>query len=176
MGVSKYETNVRPYLDAIHSWRAQGATLETIAGNLQISKRSLMEYQKSHAELREALETSVSIANARVAGAMFTAAIGHTVTVRETTIETGGRVVTREREIYYPPDTKAAAMWLYNHDSGFSPERAIAERMAAKREAEDAQKTTGGVIQIPAINREGYEAEKQRELERLKAEEAEADG
>ena len=176
MGASKYEKHVAPYLDAIHSWRAQGTTLETIAENLQISKRSLLAYQKDHPELKQALETSVSIANARVAGAMFTAAIGHTVTVRETTIESGGKTVTREREIYYPPDTRAAAMWLYNHDSGFSPERAIAERLAAKREAEDAQKTTGGVIQIPAINREGYEAERQRELERLKAEETEADG
>lgn len=51
---SKYDTNVKPYLEKIKEWRKVGATVENICETLDIPQSSFYEYLKKHKDLAEA--------------------------------------------------------------------------------------------------------------------------
>ena len=56
MRPSKYETHVKPRLDEVKEWRAQGWSLEKIADALHITKSTLCLYQKDYSEFSDCLK------------------------------------------------------------------------------------------------------------------------
>ena len=55
---SKYDTNVKPYLDKIAEWKRNGATNAQIAERLDISIDTFCEYLKAHSEFSEIIKKS----------------------------------------------------------------------------------------------------------------------
>ena len=53
---SKFEQNVKPYLEQIMEWRKVGATIENICDVLNIGRSTWHEYEKKHPEFRDAVK------------------------------------------------------------------------------------------------------------------------
>lgn len=53
---NKYETNVRPYLAKILSWRRDGVTIKQIADTLNVNRTVFYRYRKKYDELDTILE------------------------------------------------------------------------------------------------------------------------
>jgi len=53
---SKYETNVKPYLDLVKSMRIDGHTEEQIYERLKVGKTAWYEYKAEYTELADALK------------------------------------------------------------------------------------------------------------------------
>lgn len=164
---SKYNEVVVPMLDKIRAYAAQGKTRADICHDLlhdQITTKSLRRYAVEHPELKAALAEGQATAAGRMADSLFRAGEGFHYEETRTTYDEEGNikeVVVYKR--YAKPDSRAAHLWLINMDrenwttDGKQPQQA------------DDAAAGGGIIQIPAIDAAGFEAERQAELARLEA-------
>lgn len=74
---SKYETNVKPYLDDIKKWKKGGATDEQICKALDISESSFYEYKNKYLEFSEVLRTGALWTDLDLSGALYKRAMGY---------------------------------------------------------------------------------------------------
>ena len=118
MRKSKYETQVLPRLDIIEGWARNGLTLDDIAHNLGISKTTLVKYEKSHEELKKAIENGREIADIRVENALYRKACGfysqETKLIKVKNADGEEHVEEHVFDAYHPPDTTAIIFWLKN--------------------------------------------------------------
>lgn len=95
-----------------------GATDDEIADDFGISVRTLNRWKKKHKEFWQSLTRGKRRADARVATKMFERACGYEHPETKFFVVKNGKdkeeVVERETVARYPPDTKAAAIWLSN--------------------------------------------------------------
>lgn len=75
----KYETNVKPYLHLIPSWRRDGMTEAEICKKLDVSHESLNKYKKLHLEFFEAIKKGKEEIYAKVQSSFFKACQGYFV-------------------------------------------------------------------------------------------------
>jgi transposase-like protein len=92
-----------------------GATQEEVAARLGITSRQLRTWRAQYPELRDAMDAGNDVFDTRVERALAERAIGFYETWEEEKFNpvTGRKELLVHRE-YYPPDTKAARIWLTN--------------------------------------------------------------
>lgn len=141
----KYERVVQPKLLVIEGWARDGLTLDQIAGNLRISKTTLIKYRGEHNELMNALKSGKEESDTAVVNALFRSAIGFSYT--EEMITPQGRVV--EVHKFQAPSTTAQIFWLKNRRP---------EQWRDKREVEH-----GGTISLADVLLRADELEDEHE-------------
>lgn len=120
MQKSVYETKIAPRLRDIKTWIGDGFTVEEIAKNLGISRKTLYNHSKNHPELRSLLDDR-SEANEKLYGAMMKAALGYIATDQEIMKEEDpeGRIIKRIIKSYkraVGPNVSAIHLLLKNWD------------------------------------------------------------
>lgn len=99
VGVPSYETHVEPQLDRILVWRADGLTIEDIAGLLGITKRVLHNYANRHPELAKVLDHSKVKLLTDLEHSLYQRALGLTnITEEELTEERIYNKITKQYE------------------------------------------------------------------------------
>ena len=115
----KYRPN---FADLAHKFALLGAKDVQIAGFLNVSLGTLMEWQRLYPEFAGMLAQGREQADAEVACALHSRAIGysHPATkfwLAKTKDSNGGESVEIVEKVYvehFPPDTKACETWLFN--------------------------------------------------------------
>ena len=123
---NKYETHVRPYLEAVKAWCRKGATEESISKKLGVAYSTFRRYKEEHKELTEALMTSKALADSEIENALFRKAKGYNAEIKKTFkckeeyYDDKGRKCTREvlrtstDEVHVAADTQAISFYLKN--------------------------------------------------------------
>ena len=110
----------------LKGWARNGLKDKLIANNMGITAKTLYEWKNKYSDIREALKKGKEPADIEVEDALFKAAIGYYVTVKEPikvktkkqlkdkgTIEEE-HVEFIEKETYIPPNPTAIIFWLKN--------------------------------------------------------------
>lgn len=124
---SEYEERVKPYIKEISEWVKQGATLEQICKELEISKSVMCKYKNQHEELKDAFKKSRKVFVAELRGELARLAFKHTLsTVKIYTKkdETGQEVTYKEKtEKEVDGDIAALHLLLKNYDDDWFENR-----------------------------------------------------
>jgi len=107
------------------SLASRGCTDIEIAEAMGVSRKTISEWKYiTHADgtrvlssFGEALANAKEAIDSQVENALFKRACGFSVSEREQYTEDGKRKV-RLKERHFPPEVRAAEMWLYNRQSG----------------------------------------------------------
>lgn len=95
-----------------------GVTDDQMADVFDIDQATLNRWKKKHSDFCESLTRGKIIADAEIAHSMFERAKGYQHKETKFFVVRDGKdsekVVTEETVMQYPPDTKAAAIWLSN--------------------------------------------------------------
>src|SRR6516165_6754431 len=110
---AKYDAASAP--EVARALAQAGATQEEIASTFGITSRQLRTWRAQYPELRDAMDAGNDVFDTRVERALAERAIGFYETWEEEKFNpvTGRKELLVHRE-YYPPDTKAARIWLTN--------------------------------------------------------------
>jgi len=95
------------------NYAALGAKESKIAELLNISHSTLSRWRKIYPQFDHAIRCGYDIANAEVETALYQRAVGYKHPDVHISNHKGDITVTDITK-YYPPDTKAATIWLYN--------------------------------------------------------------
>lgn len=111
----KYESHVEPYLEDIFEWLKKGYTDISICEQLGISQDSWIKYKEQYSDLSELYARARAHRNALVMNKMFEKAIGYEHDDLFIA-QYQGQIVEKPIKKYYPPDEKAADLFLRNND------------------------------------------------------------
>lgn len=110
----------RPDADpqAVRKMLADGKTIEECAAYLKISKSTLYEWIKEHAEFSNAVDEGQEAAINQVEKSLFQRATGYSVKAEKLIVvsqgKDGSEVERHSLVEHYPPDTNAAKFFLIN--------------------------------------------------------------
>jgi hypothetical protein len=115
--ISKYNTNVKPFLDKIFEWKKEGCTERIIAKRLGIDHKTFIRYKKKYSDLLDVIVEGEQNFLYEVEKALYRRALGYEFEETETIIHKNGdkentKVVTRKK--YYPPSDVAIFFTLTN--------------------------------------------------------------
>ena len=117
---TKYDTNVRPYLDRIPKWRRQGMTEEQICKKLDVAVSTFSVYKNKYMELMEALKKGKEELIEELQDSLYKRALGYEYEEIKEFIEKDEKGNSKvKREIYkrvMHPDVGAIAFALKNLD------------------------------------------------------------
>lgn len=116
---SKYETNVKPYIENIKHWKKGGATNEQICEALEIGTSAFYDYKNKYSEFAEAFEVSNKFTDLELSGALYKIATGFEYQEKKQYIkddpESGKRTTYTEITTkYQAPNPTAIAMYKRN--------------------------------------------------------------
>lgn len=105
-----------------------GSTDKEIATTLEVQDTTLHRWKREYPEIVTALKAGRDEADARVADSLYRRALGYkhkAVELKVVSLPDGGGSVVEKVDVvkHYPPDTKAASLWLRNRKSKFWKER-----------------------------------------------------
>lgn len=140
-------------LKAIAGWARNGLTMEQIAKNIGISRKTLNAWINKYPEIEKAVRVNRERADLIVENEVFKRAQGYTVTVKKQMkircdkIQNGVKIsveelVPVEEEVHIPADVKAQVFWLSHR----KPE----EWGKNAEEQEDATETRS-IVEIPGV-------------------------
>ncbi len=114
--IPEYDPNFHP--NEVYELCLLGSTDKEISEDFGISKSTLNRWKKEHEEFWDSLTRGKRRADAKVARGMFERATGYEHPETKFFVVKDGKdsekVVKEETIARYPPDTKAAAIWLSN--------------------------------------------------------------
>lgn len=117
---SKYETDVKPYLEEIRKAVEAGATVEEIAKAFGISQSTIYKYKSTIKEFSDAFARGREKVVIDIKAALLKKALGfefqETKTVGRKDKEGENIVLVEKYKRYSPPSETAAAMLLRNYD------------------------------------------------------------
>ena len=119
----KYETHVKPYLNEIFEWLKQGYTDCSICEQLGLHQNTWIRYREENTELSELYARARAHRNALVMNKMFQKAIGYEHDDLFIA-QYQGQIVEKPIKKYYPPDEKAADLFLRNNDPEYKSAKA----------------------------------------------------
>lgn len=143
---SKYDEQVKPYLDDIRKWTAAGATVGEIADALGISDRTLRGYAKNISAVSSALSRGRKAVKINIQAAMYKKALGFSYEEKRQSIRNEPDKDGNPRKVMYtevytrycPPSEAAAAMMLRNIDPKYrDTDEATAKLKAADLRAKE---------------------------------------
>lgn len=110
---AKYDSHVKPYLQEITEWKAQGQTEKQICKRLDIDNKTFVNYKSKYTELAEAVEKGKKELTAGIEKSLYKRALGYDYEESRTTTDKDGNVTKREiHKRHMPADSKALAMAL----------------------------------------------------------------
>lgn len=117
---SKYDTEIKPYLDDIKKAVETGATVEEIADALEINRSTLYKYKAQKKELKDAFTRGRKKVIIEIKGALLKKALGYEYEEKKQYItEDANGNKKKHTEImtrHMPPSETAGAMLLRNYD------------------------------------------------------------
>lgn len=116
---SKYDTDIKPFLDDIRKAVEAGATVEEIALAFGINKSTLYKYKAEKKELSDAFARGREKVIIDIKAALLKKALGFNYEEKKQYITEDGAGRKKHTEIttrYSPPSETAAAMLLRNYD------------------------------------------------------------
>lgn len=117
---SAYETRIKPRLNEIAEWLANGATEKQIAQNLGVAGSTFEKYKAMNAEFREFLKNGRRSLVLQLRGALVKKALGfdYTETKTITKTEADGSITTSTEVAHKKamPDVAALNLCLKNYD------------------------------------------------------------
>ncbi len=130
MATGKYQQWLTPEgLGKLEAWARDGLTDEQLAQKMGINPATLYRWIRDHCEICEALTRGRGGAREQIENALYKRALGYTVEVNEPVkvrrrfwntavgkMEEEEEVVQGTREVHFPPDVRAASMWLTNRE------------------------------------------------------------
>ena len=100
-----------------------GMTDSDLAKYYEVSEQTIINWRNQHPEFYDSVKRGKTIADANVAHSLYKLATGYsvpqTLTFELQKGEFAWEVETRETIKHYPPDTRAAELWLRNRRPGF---------------------------------------------------------
>ncbi len=117
MATGKYQRWQTPEgLGLIEAWARDGLTDEELAKAMNISRDTLYTWRKTHSDISDALTRGRAGAREQILNSLYKKATGFSVMVkvpmRRRTLDGDDRIEIVEKEEYYPPDERAARLWL----------------------------------------------------------------
>jgi hypothetical protein len=100
-----------------------GATDKELTRLFNISESTLNKWKRDHPEFSECISSGKENADARVASALYSRAIGFTKEGCEKVFQFKGDIVRAEVKEYYPPDVSSGIFWLKNRQPGLWRDR-----------------------------------------------------
>lgn len=126
---SKYDTEIKPYLDKIREFAQSGATEKEICAVLNVSTSTFYEYKKKHSELSSALKKGRKELVLEIRGALAKKALGYDYEEKKTYMkkDDSGKDVkyTEITTKHQPPSEAAANMLLKNYDEEWKDNPAL---------------------------------------------------
>ncbi|MDR1416928.1 MAG: hypothetical protein LBJ57_05875, partial [Prevotellaceae bacterium] len=113
----------KEYADQAFRHCLLGATDKSLAELFNISESTLNKWKHEHLEFSECILRGKESADARVASALYSRAIGFTKEGCEKVFQFKGEVVRTEVKEYYPPDVSSGIFWLKNRQPGLWRDR-----------------------------------------------------
>lgn len=117
---SKYDNEIKPYIDDIRKAVEAGATVEEIATAFKIAPSTLYKYKAQKQELKDAFARGRERVVIEIKAALLKKALGFSYTEEKKVArkdKDGERIVLLEQyNRYSPPSETAAAMLLRNYD------------------------------------------------------------
>ncbi len=143
---SKYETDVKPYLETINKKIRQGVTEEAIAKSLGISKATINNYKLKYPELKEALSTNKgadvleSLVNAGIQSAIGYYKENETTTI---ILDEDGKPTKKQKtinKIWYSPNPTLNKFYVLNFGKkdGWTDDPLEYELKKSKQELDEA--------------------------------------
>lgn len=133
----RYDTHVKPYLADIARWKTT-MTEEQIAEQLGIAYSTFQKYKQKHDELNQVCLYGNKKKCDRVWSSVQKKAEGYTELLPKEVIDKDGNIITVMVPHHVPPDMKAAALILANHDPSFHVDDA--EVLRLKKEIAELRK------------------------------------
>lgn len=141
---SKYESNIKPYLDVIQQKVREGVTEAQIAKSLGVSVATLNTYKTKHEELKKALSTDKGAdVLEKLVNAGIEASIGYYKENETTTITIGDDGKQKKSKVisktWYPPNPVLNKFYVLNFgkDKGFVQDPLDYELKKAKQELDE---------------------------------------
>lgn len=117
---SKYDTEIKPYIEDIKKAVQSGATVEEIAAAFGINKSTLYKYKSEKKELKDAFARGRGMIIFEIKGALLKKALGYDYEEKKQYItEDANGNKKKHTEImtrHQPPSETAGAMLLRNYD------------------------------------------------------------
>ncbi len=101
------------YIELVKNYAILGATEEEIAEFFDVTHKTITIWKQKYPEFKAALNEGREIADARVAKALYTRALGYSCPDTDIKVIDGEIVKTNVTK-HYPPDTTAGIFWLKN--------------------------------------------------------------
>lgn len=101
-------------LTLLEGWAREGLTDEQIAKNCNISRSTLSEWKKKHADISDTLKKGKEVVDFEVENALLKKALGYTIVLEEEKVDKYGDVHTLKKDVHIPGDTTAQIFWLKN--------------------------------------------------------------
>lgn len=101
-------------LTLLEGWAREGLTDEQIAKNCNISRSTLSEWKKKHADISDTLKKGKEVVDFEVENALLKKALGYTIVLEEEKVDRYGDVHTLKKDVHIPGDTTAQIFWLKN--------------------------------------------------------------
>lgn len=140
MAKGKYEQWLTPEgLGRIEAWCRDGLDDKQLAAKMGISPSTLYAWQKEHPEISEAATRGRAGAREQILNSLYKKATGFSITVKTPMRRRVSRdedvIEIVEKEEYFPPDDRAARLWLNAHERQIL--RDGEDAVGAEREVED---------------------------------------
>lgn len=133
MSNGKYKRWLEPDgLILIEGWARDGLTLEQIAHNIGINKKTLWEWSTKYNPIGNALKKGREVVDYEVENALLKRALGYDTEEVTTEIYADGKKHIKKVKRHIPADTTAQIFWLKNRKPDMwrnKPETKIAEQV-----------------------------------------------
>lgn len=107
-------------LGCIEAWCRDGLTDEELSRKMGISRKTLYEWKREHGDICDAVTRGRAGARELILNSLFKKAKGFSVTVKvpmRRRVDRDRDVIELvEKEEYFPPDDRAARLWLNAHE------------------------------------------------------------
>ncbi|MBD2752613.1 terminase [Spirosoma sp. BT704] len=133
------------YARLVYHYCLLGAVDQQLAEFFSISLRTLHHWKKRHVEFSESVKAGKSIADAKVAKALYQLAIGYSHPDTYISVYNGQVVLTPTIK-HYPPNVTAAIFWLKNRQSAHWSERPKTDSSRPAQVYIRREETTGDIV------------------------------
>ena len=120
MATGKYQRWLTPEgLGCVEAWARDGLSDEQLAKKMGCSTSTLYDWYRKHPDISEAATRGRSGAREQILNSLFQKAKGFSVMVKvPMRVRRGGdeEIEIVEKEEYFPPDERAARLWLNAHE------------------------------------------------------------
>ncbi len=103
----------KEYNNIVYKLCLLGKTDAEMSEILGVAESTFHKWKKDYPEFSESITRGKDLADAEVAASLRERALGYSHN-EEKVFCSEGRIITHETTKHYPPDTQAAAIWLYN--------------------------------------------------------------